>query len=71
MLRHVFIDAQGNLKVIDHVNAFTKSRPFPKKLFQGLDNLGELDKFINYVKNIDEEMYLIWKNSKTLSRYFT
>ena len=70
MLRHIFIDAQGNLKVIDHVNAFEKNRPFPKKLFEGLNKLGVLDKFINYVKNIDKEMYLKWKKSKTLGKYF-
>jgi predicted Ser/Thr protein kinase len=70
MLRHTFIDAQGNLKIIDHVNAFEKIRPFPKKLFGGLNKLGVLDKFINYVKNIDREMYLKWKKSKTLGKYF-
>jgi predicted Ser/Thr protein kinase len=70
MLRHIFIDAEGNLKVIDHVNAYKKSRPFPKKLFQGLNKLGKLDAFIDHVKNIDEEMFLKWKNSKTLSKYF-
>jgi predicted Ser/Thr protein kinase len=70
ILRHIFIDAEGNLKVIDHVNAFVKTRPFPKKLFGELNRLGALDKFINYIKNIDEEMYLKWKKSKTLSKYF-
>lgn len=70
ILRHIFIDAEGNLKVIDHVNAFVKNRPFPKKLFWDLNRLGALDKFINYIKNIDEEMYLKWKKSKTLSKYF-
>lgn len=70
ILRHIFIDDEGNLKVIDHVNAFVKNRPFPKKLFWDLNRLGALDKFINYIKNIDEEMYLKWKKSKTLSKYF-
>lgn len=70
MLRHVFIDNQENLKVIDHVNAFKKDRPFPKKLFIGLKKLGLIEQFTKQVKEFDPEMYLKWKQSKSFSKYF-
>lgn len=70
MLRHVFVVDQEKLKVIDHVNAYRKSRPFPKKLFKGLSDLGVLKQFLTSVKTLDEDRYEEWKRSKSYSKYF-
>ena len=60
-IRHVLINVEGELKVIDHKRAFTLNRKVPIKLLQGLEKLGLLHVFLNHVKNIHYSTYRTWK----------
>ncbi|GAE26075.1 hypothetical protein JCM9140_2103 [Halalkalibacter wakoensis JCM 9140] len=68
-VRHILVTNEKKLKVIDHVNSFKKRLPVPRTLFKTLDNMGLLEEFRKHVKLIDQELYIKWMNSRTLSRY--
>ncbi len=68
-LRHILINNAGEIKVIDHVNTNKKRRPVPSSMIIGLEELGVLKRFLEDVKELDEELYLKWKKSKVIGRY--
>jgi len=57
--RHVIMTENG-LKLVDHVNSFTKIEPKPMRLFNELAKWGLLLKFLQQVKEIDPEIYQEW-----------
>ncbi|MGC3792204.1 hypothetical protein [Priestia aryabhattai] len=60
-LRHVLMNEQGNLKIIDLKRAFTSNRPIPIKLLTELKELKLLKEFLSYVKDIRPSFYKKWK----------
>ncbi|WP_459500171.1 AarF/UbiB family protein [Bacillus sp. C1] len=61
-VRHILINEEGQLKVIDHKRAFTSDRKVPKKLLQGLKKLGLSYAFLNHVKKLRLTVYNTWIN---------
>lgn len=59
-LRHIIINSQNQLKVVDHVNAFTIKRSYPRLLFRELRSLGLLNSFLDQLKVLDENAYKKW-----------
>lgn len=60
-LRHVLINEEGNLKIIDHKRAFTSNRSIPIKLLTELKELKLSKDFLAYVKEIRPSVYEKWK----------
>ena len=60
-LRHIFVDRDYQLKVIDLVNAYTVSSTFPERLFGDLRDLKLLPSFLQQVKMVKPRLYLEWK----------
>jgi putative serine/threonine protein kinase len=60
-LRHVLMNEQGNLKVIDLKRAFTSNRPIPIKLLTELKELKLSKEFLSYVKDIRPSLYQKWR----------
>ncbi|UYP11047.1 kinase (plasmid) [Priestia aryabhattai] len=60
-LRHILINEQGNLKVIDLKRAFTSNRPIPIKLLTELKELKLVKEFLSYVKDIRPSLYQKWR----------
>jgi serine/threonine protein kinase len=70
-LRHIFIDGNYQVKIIDLVNSYTIRDSFPTLLFGNLKELGLLKAFLQQVKELDPKIYLKWKQSpsfQTLKR---
>ncbi|KAB2460522.1 kinase [Bacillus sp. CH126_4D] len=59
-VRHILINEEGKLKVIDHKRAFTSDSRVPKKLLKGLEKLGQSQVFLNHVKNLRLDSYRMW-----------
>lgn len=59
-VRHVLINEEGQLKVIDHKRAFTSNSEVPTKLLKGFKKFGLSQDFLNYVKNIRSSVYNRW-----------
>lgn len=59
-VRHVLINEEGQLKVIDHKRAFTSNSEVPTKLLKGFKKFGLSQDFLNYVKNIRSSVYDRW-----------
>lgn len=61
-LLHIFINSQGNLRVIDTAKAMSVSTKYPKLILTDLKKLGCKDIFIEHVKKIDQELYEFLSN---------
>ena len=61
-LRHVIVNGQKELKVVDIVYAYTRNDPNPVKLFTDLKELGLVKDFLNRLKHIDYELYTKWRD---------
>lgn len=59
-VRHVLINEEGQLKVIDHKRAFTSNSEVPTKLLKGFKKFGLSQDFLHYVKNIRSSVYNRW-----------
>ncbi|WP_439741262.1 AarF/UbiB family protein [Bacillus pseudomycoides] len=59
-VRHVLINEEGQLKVIDHKRAFTSNSEAPIKLLKGLKKFGLSQDFLNNVKNIPSSVDNTW-----------
>ncbi|PED05196.1 AarF/UbiB family protein [Bacillus pseudomycoides] len=59
-VRHVLINEEGQLKVIDHKRAFTSNSKAPIKLLKGLKKFGLSQDFLNNVKNIPSSVDNTW-----------
>ena len=58
--RDVFVQEDGNLKIIDPNNCFSKERDFPRHLCKGLYKLGVLSYFLGILKEYDCKLYKKW-----------
>jgi predicted Ser/Thr protein kinase len=58
--RHLIVNKQNVLKVVDHANAFD-DYPFPVRLLQSLTDLGFIEQFLHQTKQIDYDLYVEWK----------
>ncbi|WP_440970232.1 hypothetical protein ACSS6N_23195 [Peribacillus frigoritolerans] len=61
VIRHIFVDNQQVLKVVDHANSYDR-KPIPVRLLDSLSELGLIDPFLQQVKVMDFELYSEWKN---------
>ncbi|MFA9396678.1 MAG: protein kinase [Clostridiaceae bacterium] len=58
--KDIFIQSNGNLKIIDPKKFYSKNRDFPQHLSKGLYKLGVLDSFLEILKNEDLKLYTKW-----------
>jgi predicted Ser/Thr protein kinase len=61
-LRHIFVNTQEELIVIDHANSFIKIDSVPTELFKDLNEKGLFSSFLEQVKQADPESYMEWRN---------
>ncbi|PLS02411.1 hypothetical protein [Neobacillus cucumis] len=59
-LSHIFVLDNEELKVVDHVNAFTKMYPVPLKLLRDLEIILLKDSFLAQVKKLAPRAYEAW-----------
>ena len=62
-IRHIYVNDQGMLKVIDHVNSFRHHSSLPTMFFDDIDQLGLLDSFMNHAKNLDYKQFDEWNRA--------
>ncbi|MCL6573376.1 MAG: hypothetical protein K6T88_17105 [Bacillus sp. (in: Bacteria)] len=61
-LRHIFVQENEELKVIDHVNAFKRVHPVPLKLLRDLKIILLKDSFLAQVKKLEPDTFKMWDN---------
>ncbi|KXA11196.1 hypothetical protein [Clostridium perfringens] len=59
--KDIYIQDDYTLKIIDPKNNYRKRVSFPRHLFKGLFKRDELNRFLNYVAEIDEKRAHIWR----------
>ena len=59
--KDIYIQDDYTLKIIDPKNNYKKRVSFPRHLFKGLFKRDELNRFLNYVAEIDEKRAHIWR----------
>lgn len=62
-LRHIFIDKNHKVKIIDLVNAYTVSDSLPSRLFGDLKRLGLLKVFLQQAKELAPDLHNEWQRS--------
>jgi predicted Ser/Thr protein kinase len=60
-LRHMIVNQNKEVKVIDIVYAYTRKDPKPVKLFTELKELGLVEEFMEKVKQLDSHLYEKWR----------
>ncbi|WP_018921457.1 hypothetical protein [Salsuginibacillus kocurii] len=60
-LRHVFVLENEELKVVDHVHAYTREHPVPIKLLRELKMLLLRESFLMHAEKLEPEMYEEWQ----------
>ena len=60
VLFHIFINKDGNLRLIDTARVMKEKTTYPKLLMDGLKKLGYKIEFINHVKILRSELYERW-----------
>jgi predicted Ser/Thr protein kinase len=60
-LRHLIFTQNNKLKIVDHGDAFRKKVNVPRKLFKNLKKIGLLNDFLKFVKKVDIEVYMEWR----------
>lgn len=60
-VRHILINKDGDLKVIDHKRAFTSNSSVPTKLLKGFKKYRLENEFLSHVKNIQPSIFHAWK----------
>lgn len=58
--KDIFVEPDGNLRIIDPKKSFSKDRDFPRHLSKGLKRLGVLDDFMKVLKEKFPERYKMW-----------
>lgn len=58
--KDIFVEPDGNLRIIDPKKSFSKDRDFPRHLSKGLRKLGVLDDFMKVLKDKNPQKYKIW-----------
>lgn len=61
VIRHIFVDNQQVLKVVDHASSYDQ-KPIPVRLLDTLTELGLIEPFMQQVKVMDSELYFEWNN---------
>lgn len=61
--RHIFVNQKDMIKVIDHVNAYDRKGPIPKKMLKVMRKLGLMKTFMGQVKELDDVLYSEWKRT--------
>lgn len=59
-LRHIFVQENEELKVIDHVNASKRQHPVPLKLLRDLNIILLKEEFLDQVKRLEPKLYKEW-----------
>lgn len=67
-LRHILLNEDEEIKIVDHVYAFTLDNPMPVKMFKQLNEIGMLKDFIEQVKNQDSALFKEF--SENMPEYF-
>ncbi|MEH7237274.1 RIO1 family regulatory kinase/ATPase domain-containing protein [Bacillus sp. JJ1562] len=62
-VKHAIITNNGDIKLIDHTDSFVINKPYPTRLLRLLRENGKLERFLNKVKEIDEQMFENWKQN--------
>ncbi|WPC43833.1 protein kinase [Clostridium sp. JS66] len=65
--KDIFIQEDGELKVIDPKKCYSRQRNFPRHLSKGLYKLKVLDYFMEVLKEYDNRLYRKW--SKKINKY--
>jgi hypothetical protein len=60
-LRHIILNNNKELKLIDIVHSYVKKEPRPARLFGDLEKLGLVRDFMEKVKQIDIDLYNRWE----------
>lgn len=63
-LFHIFINEQGQLKVIDTARAMIKKSIYPSILLKGLKGVGYKEQFLQHVQSVRPDIYKEWSKSK-------
>lgn len=58
--KDIFVEPDGNLRIIDPKKSFSKDRDFPRHLSKGLLKLGVLDDFMKVLKEKFPVRYKMW-----------
>ncbi|WP_179151884.1 hypothetical protein [Oceanobacillus senegalensis] len=61
-LRHIFVQENEELKVIDHVNSFKRQHPVPLKLLRDLNIILLKDMFLEQVAKLEPKISKEWDN---------
>lgn len=62
-LKHIFIQPNGMLKVIDPRKSYVKNIPYPQSMLRGLKRLKQYDLFFDFIKNYYPEEFLSWQKN--------
>jgi RIO-like serine/threonine protein kinase len=68
-LRHILLNEDEKIKIVDHVYAFTLDNPMPVKMFKQLNEIGMLKDFIEQGKNQDSTLFKEF--SEKMPEYFS
>ncbi|MGG5462619.1 hypothetical protein [Clostridium sp. B9] len=66
--KDIYIQSDFTLKIIDPKNNYKRKVPYPRHLLKGLYKRKELENFLEYVGEVDEERKLCWE--KKFDKYF-
>lgn len=60
---HIFITAEGGLKLIDTAKALKKKTAYPKLILNGLQQLGYKKDFLDFVSQRNSDLFRSWRRS--------
>ncbi|CAM4243146.1 kinase [Bacillus manliponensis] len=63
-VRHILINEEGQLKVIDHKRAFTSYNEAPTKLLTGFKKFGLAHVFLKHVRKTKPDIYRRWAGKR-------
>lgn len=58
--RHIFINEEGHIKVIDHKRAFTSNNKVPEKLLKGIKKYKLFNEFLANVQQVNPALFREW-----------
>lgn len=59
-VRHILINENGELKVIDHKRALSSNQTIPIKLLKGLKKRNVLEQFLTHISELSPDKYQKW-----------
>ena len=66
--RDIYVNEDGNIKVIDPKDNYTRKKDYPRHLMKGLEKIGALEIFLGNIKEIDKSIFKFWKLK--IEKYF-